>query len=380
MITDGITPYVMGGMQRHSYHLAKNFLKLGVNLTLVHSVPAGARMPSNDEVSLLLETDGQSLEVIGLHFPKSGNIPGHYIRESYVYSCNVFETLKGRWSDFDFIYAKGLTGWCLLENRKTGAHTAPIGVKFHGYEMFQKSRGVKDKLIQFMFRPAVVFNNREANAVFSYGGEISEIIKKIGVSEERIVNIGSGIADEWILPQPLESGEKRRFLFIGRNERRKGIGELLRCEDIIKDSDIEFHWVGPIPEHKQISCPNNIYHGEITDSRVLRDIIDACQVLIAPSHSEGMPNVILEAMSRGLAIVSTRVGAIPMLVTNNNGMLLKPGSVRELKIALKKFATIPEEELYQLRKASIERVDSQFRWSAIARETLAAIKKITYSG
>jgi glycosyltransferase involved in cell wall biosynthesis len=69
-----------------------------------------------------------------------------------------------------------------------------------------------------------------------------------------------------------------------------------------------------------------------------------------------------------------------MLVTNNNGMLLKPGSVRELKIALKKFATIPEEELYQLRKASIERVDSQFRWSAIARETLAAIKKITYSG
>lgn len=380
LITDGIAPYVTGGMQRHSFHLAKNFLKLGVELTLVHAVPNGAPVPTAEAVRILLGGDQGNLEVIGLNFPKSGNIPGHYIRESYVYSCNVYESLKGRWSDFDFIYAKGLTGWCLLENRKAGAHIAPVGVKFHGYEMFQKTQDVKDKLIQFMFRPAVVFNNREANVVFSYGGKISEIIKKIGVPEERIINIGSGIADEWILSAPLPQEGKRRFLFIGRNERRKGISELLRCEDVIKSADIEFHWIGPIPKQKQMRCPNNTYHGEIKDTKKLRDIIDSCQVLVAPSHSEGMPNVILEAMSRGLAVISTRVGAVPMLVSDKNGQLLKPGSVSELKSAIRRFAAMPEAELNMLRQKSIDKVSEQFRWSAIAQQTMDEIRKVTYSG
>jgi glycosyltransferase involved in cell wall biosynthesis len=380
LITDGITPYVTGGMQRHSYHLAKNLLKLGVDLTLVHAVPSGEPLPSHQEICALLEANPEKLDVIGLHFPKSGNIPGHYIRESYIYSCQVYESLEGQWRDFDFIYAKGLTAWCLLENRKAGAHTAPIGVKFHGYEMFQKTSDVKGKLIQFMFRPAVVFNNREANVVFSYGGEISEIIKKIGVPEERIINIGSGIDDEWILPAPLPQKGKRRFLFIGRNERRKGISELLKCEDVIKSEDIEFHWIGPIPKQKQMRCPNNFYHGEIKDIERLREIIDTCQVLVAPSHSEGMPNVILEAMSRGLAIVSTRVGAVPMLVSEGNGQLLKPGSVRDLKLAIRRFSVMPNTELFEMRQKSIHKVSMQFRWSAIAQQTMEEIRKVTYSG
>jgi glycosyltransferase involved in cell wall biosynthesis len=44
---------------------------------------------------------------------------------------------------------------------------------------------------------------------------------------------------------------------------------------------------------------------------------------MCPSYSEGMPNVILEAMTRGLAIMATDVGAIRLLVSKNNGILLK---------------------------------------------------------
>lgn len=36
LITDGIAPYVLGGMQKHSYYLAKYFAKNKVYVDLVH--------------------------------------------------------------------------------------------------------------------------------------------------------------------------------------------------------------------------------------------------------------------------------------------------------------------------------------------------------
>ncbi len=378
MITDGISPYVTGGMQRHSYHLARHLLRLDVKLTLVHCVWAGDRLPSASEVMELLDAPPGSLEVIGFHFPKAGRLPGHYLRESYRYSCEVYTALKDRWVEFDFVYSKGYTAWCLLENKQKGEHTAPVGVKFHGYEMFQKVGDLRGKLTQFLLRPPVVFLNRNANVVFSYGGEISGIIEQMGVSPDRIANIASGIDDEWIAERPLPEGQKRSFLFIGRNERRKGIEELMRCRTIIESSDIEFHWVGPIPEQKQLQIPQCHYHGEIRDANRLREIIDGCQVLVAPSHSEGMPNVILEAMARGLAVIATDVGAVSMLVNRENGRLIQALKVKALKEAIQELIHMPEAELWQLRHTSLERVRRDFKWSQIAQKTLDTIEAYTH--
>ncbi len=383
LLTDGITPYVTGGMQRHSYHLARHLLLLGADLTLVHAIPLGQKHPDEDEVRKLL--GGGKLRVISLPFPTrkpsiihGDTLPGHYIRESYKYACAVYESLEKEWSDFDFIYAKGFTAWRLLELKKKGEHMAPVGVKFHGYEMFQKGHGLKDRLIQFMFRPAVVFNNREANLVFSYGGEITEIIKRTGVEEEHIVEIGSGVDDSWISAEPKVQLGVRKFLFLGRVERRKGIGDLMQCKSFIAKLPIEFHWIGPIPKSKQLHLPNCIYHGEVKDPATLMALIDQCQVLVAPSHAEGMPNAILEAMCRGLAVISTEVGAVPMLVTELNGVRIKPGDIRALKAELSRFAIMAEAELNTMRKSSIDAINQNFRWSQVAAQTLKAIRQRTY--
>ena len=36
LITDGISPYVLGGMQKHSYYLVKYFAKNKIHVDLVH--------------------------------------------------------------------------------------------------------------------------------------------------------------------------------------------------------------------------------------------------------------------------------------------------------------------------------------------------------
>ncbi len=383
LLTDGIAPYVTGGMQRHSCHLARHLIALGVDLTLVHAIPLGKSAPADEEIKALLGSE--KLRIVTLHFPtrkqsiiRGDKLPGHYVRESYLYACEVYESLKDDWGNFDFIYAKGFTAWRLLELKRKGVHMAPVGIKFHGYEMYQKTSGFKEHFIQFMFRPSVVFNNREANFVFSYGGEITEIIKRIGVPEERIIEIGSGVDDSWIAPSPLPQKGKRKFLFLGRYEVRKGIGDLLRCSATIANLDIEFHWIGPIPQIKRLSLPNCIYHGEVKDPAKLRELIDQCQVLVAPSHAEGMPNSILEAMARGLAIIATPVGAVPAIVSYKNGMLITPRKQTELRAALTRLATMPETELTSMRYESIKVVNENYRWSHIAAITLQAIRERTH--
>ena len=379
VITDGITPFVTGGMQRHSFHLVKNFLRKGIKITLVHCVYGDESFPKKEKIYDLMESDAEALEIYTLRFPQMKNVPGHYLRESYRYSCEIYELLKDRWGKFDFIYCKGFTSWCLLEQKKKGKHLAPIGVKFHGYEMFQKSKNIRGKIEQFMLRPPVVFINRHADAVFSYGGEINAIIEKIGVDPEKIVSIGSGIGDGWLVDAPKKEQGKRRFLFIGRNEKRKGLDELKDLSGLIRRLPIEFHFVGPIPKFKQINSPNCIYHGEIKDSHTLRDIIDTCQVLVAPSHSEGMPNVILEAMSRGLAILATSVGAVPMMVSDKNGILIAALNKIALSDALTQLADMDSAELMNLRENSLNIISENYLWSAIAQKNLDAIEKITFT-
>ncbi len=379
VITDGITPFVTGGMQRHSFHLVKNLLRKGVKITLVHCVCGDDSFPKKEKIYELMDADAEMLEIFTLRFPQMKNVPGHYLRESYQYSCDIYELLKDRWGKFDFIYSKGFTAWCLLEQKKKGKHMAPVGVKFHGYEMFQKNKNIRGKIEQFMLRPPVVFINRHADAVFSYGGEINAVIEKIGVDPENIVSIGSGIDDSWLVSEPKQDQGKRRFLFIGRNEKRKGLDELKDLSDLIRRLPIEFHFVGPIPKIKQIKSPNCIYHGEIKDSNTLRDIIDTCQVLVAPSHSEGMPNVILEAMSRGLAILATSVGAVPMMVSENNGRLIPPHQKAALSGALKELAEMDAADLMKLRKNSLNIISENYLWSAIAQKNLDAIEKITFT-
>ena len=261
LLTDGIPPFIMGGMQRHSFNLAKYFTFAGVDITLVHCVQMKecieTSIPSEIEVNEFLFGKESSvfIESICLQFPAPSKLPGHYIRNSYRYSELVYEKIKSRLNEFDFIYAKGFSAWKLLKEKKLGLKCPPVGIKFHGYEMYQTAANLKMKLEHFMLRPAVKWNTLNADVVFSYGGKITDIIKSLRVSKDKIIEATSGV-DENIIRDPLEINVNLplKFCFVGRYERRKGVGELtLALKQLLKNGvQFEFHFVGPIPIDKQI--------------------------------------------------------------------------------------------------------------------------------
>ena len=95
-------------------------------------------------------------------------------------------------------------------------------------------------------------------------------------------------------------------------------------------------------------------------------------MLVCPSWSEGFPNVILEAMACGLAIIATNVGAVSAMVSEKNGWLIKPANKTELEDAMKK--AMQKNDLDSKKENSLNLVQSEFNWDVISQKTIAAIQ------
>lgn len=72
------------------------------------------------------------------------------------------------------------------------------------------------------------------------------------------------------------------------------------------------------------------------------DLLNKSNVYILPSYVEGLPISILEAMSYGMAIISTSVGSIPEVVKEDNGIIVQPGDLLALRDAILFFLKNPE--------------------------------------
>lgn len=375
LLTDGINPYVIGGMQKHSAYLAKFLVERGVEVELFHCVPFGKRMIPEKEVKEKMELPQDApLTAHCLQFPKADWLPGHYLKESYAYSGSIYNMIKDRLDDFDFIYVKGFAGWKLMERKKKGLVTPPVGVKFHGYEMLQKAPSFRVKMEHMLLRGPTKFNNLHADYVFSYGGRITPIVESIGVERDRIVEIPTGIAAYWCADAPEKIEGPRSFLFVGRYERRKGIEELNASLLELANEDFTFHFIGPIPNDKRLKLDQITYHGKVMEERKIQKIMAQCEVLVTPSHSEGMPNVIMEGMARGLAVIATDVGAVAAQVGEENGWLLdSPATLTE---TLQKAINLDRDSLMIRRRASIDKVRNTFTWEKVAESTEKAITRL----
>jgi len=373
LLTDGITPFVTGGMQRHSFNLCNEMLKLGNEITLVHCVYGKQKLPKNEEVKEHFE-NSKNLTVYTLRFPESSGMPGHYIKESYQYSCAITSLLKDKFPLFDLIYVKGFSGWDLLQQKKKGEIKAgPVLVNFHGLEMFQEPASFSERLKAYLLKSPVKWNLNHADYCVSYGGKITSILNRIGIPSTKILSIPGAVSDNTLLEKrnlPINS----RFLFVGRYERRKGVEELMQVVAYMPDLEISF--VGAIPPSKKIKRSNVHFYGEVKDVNELNNIIDSHTFLIAPSHSEGMPNVILEAMSRGLIPLATRVGAVEELVNKDNGFLFEPKDIQAIRSAIEAAQLLDDEAVLERSSNSINKIRANFTWSQIISQTIENFQRV----
>jgi glycosyltransferase involved in cell wall biosynthesis len=174
----------------------------------------------------------------------------------------------------------------------------------------------------------------------------SFVVDELGVPRQRVTilyNAAPGPA-EIRHRQSRSVREGIRLLFVGQLGARKGVTELLtalsRMEADSGDWSLTMAGDGDIEKAKTLARELGILH-RITftgwlDSPGVHDLLESSDVLILPSHAEGLPMAIVEAFAFGVAVIASSVGAIPEIVVDcKSGLLVSPGDVDALEHAIR---------------------------------------------
>ena len=96
----------------------------------------------------------------------------------------------------------------------------------------------------------------------------------------------------------------------------------------------------------------------------IQDIFQVMDLMVLPSLTEGLPNVVLEAFSLAKPVVATAVGGVPEVIDDGvNGVLVPPAQPTRLSMAIDKCLSDPDLRL-KLGKAGYEKVKSQFTFES----------------
>jgi glycosyltransferase involved in cell wall biosynthesis len=148
----------------------------------------------------------------------------------------------------------------------------------------------------------------------------------VGVSPQRLIRIPNGVdANRFRPPETKREKDDARkvlelptgadiVLYVGRIARHKGIDDLLDAWRLIQSDGRLLVLVGStetIDPADNPSAPRLILVGWSDRPELY---YRAADMLVLPSHIEGMSNALLEAMSSGLAVVSSRIGAAEELI------------------------------------------------------------------
>jgi glycosyltransferase involved in cell wall biosynthesis len=154
--------------------------------------------------------------------------------------------------------------------------------------------------------------------------EVEQVKRDLGISKENFTVITVGFVG-WrkgsydildAVPLVVQACDSVRFIFVGGEEYPGEIGpfnERVQNENLGK-------WV--------------LFTGEVPREKV-PGYLACADVFLLPSHREGMPISIIEAMRGGVPIISTLVGAIPEMIENGtSGILINPGAPDEIAEAV----------------------------------------------
>lgn len=197
--------------------------------------------------------------------------------------------------------------------------------------------------------PEVLAQRANAAAcVVTCNTDVAQNIRNLG---GRFHLLPHGVDLNRFTPRTTEANGTLRLLAVGRLVEKKGFHFLVAA---LTGLEIPFTLtiVGDGPERerlRQLIILNNletriVLHGAVTHSELPQMYAEA-DVVVVPSiqdrsgDRDGLPNVVLEAMASGRAVVASDVGAIASaIVDNDNGLLVPPGDPVALGQAIRWLA------------------------------------------
>ena len=167
--------------------------------------------------------------------------------------------------------------------------------------------------------------------------------------------------------------DKKYIIYLGRIKTTKGIKELLDAMPQIEDKTAELILIGEgsdYKKYKDYAAKKNIANANFVGAKYgdeKLDYLTAGDCLILPSHTEGAPVVLMEAIAKNLLVIATDVGGIPKMIKNGReGIIIKVKSREDIISSIN--------QILKWRKKNIRKYANVYKWKSIIKATLKDYK------
>ncbi len=361
-----------GGQEVHTKFLVDHLRAFNVDITVI---------TTNKPQQRSIEFDG-NVKIVRLgYFFEVFNNP---------FCLGLLQTLMK--IDADIFHVQGY--WSLFANIAAMVaflRNIPIVYTSHGFQQNIYKRGILGRLfVQFYIKILGHFMFRVMDAITCNHAEDSEILKKIGIKENKIHIIPSGLnvanylnVVNRISDQDLNEIKTRYQLkspilfYIGRLVERKGCHFLLKTMPIVLDRfpTAKLIVVGEGPEEKKFHNlvkdlniqDHVIFTGYIEPlSKQLLSLYKIADVQILPSFSESMPVVVMEGLLFGVPQLVTDRHFAKWIQYHGDPLYISINPTNTSDFAEKIISTLENEEYRKkIKRVGPEFVQNELDWSKL---------------
>ena len=222
----------------------------------------------------------------------------------------------------------------------------PFSISVHAWDIFVYRTMLKAKL-------------RAADLVVACSECAADYLsEKLGVPGGKIELVHHGLdLDEYSYVRHRPDPRPLRVLAVGRLVEKKGFRYLVEAVALLRKRGIacECIIIGDGPRERKLvrlaekrGVFKAVAFAGAADVEEVRDAMLEAHMLVAPSvktrrgDSDGIPNVVLEAMARGTAVIATDAGGLAEVVHDGEtGIIVEQRSAEDLAAAIRRFAEEP---------------------------------------
>jgi teichuronic acid biosynthesis glycosyltransferase TuaC len=288
-----------------------------------------ARVPRREQIDGISVTHPRTLFVPRLAHGAWGPLYAASIAPGLVRYRGKVDVVLGSWA-----YPDGFAA--VIAARLLGV---PCVVKLHGSDINVMARlpGPRRQTAWALSRAA---------RVVAVSRALADEVAALGVPRDRIAVVMNGVDPELFHVRDRAAARSELglpggplALYVGNLKPEKGVLDLAKAWERVAaelpDARLAIVGGGPLREALEAALPPRAtLVGPLPLDRV-PVWMAACDVLVLPSHIEGMPNAVLEALASGRRVVACAVGGVPDLITSDVlGALVPPHQPEALAAAL----------------------------------------------
>ena len=227
---------------------------------------------------------------------------------------------------------------------------------------------------------------KSSDKVTTVSKSVAKELKEYGVNQKDIEVVYNGVDEKFFHPKKNNSNQEKKYImYAGRIDREKGLFDLLKSAKTICKfrSDVAFIVAGNGRDLNKLNRKIKksgiqekfVLIGQAEKETLLK-LYQNATLFVLPSYHEGLPTVLLEAMSCGLPIIATDVRGNNDLVTNGkNGIIIPSRSPDKMAEAISML--LEDKKLRtKLGKNARTTIEEKYTWNVISNRILGYYQKL----